>query len=95
MVSFDKAFKEKHVVDINALSYHALRKNIKLKEYKDGLYVSDPFVGFIGDCEMREHYNDISYMSEGGSCLLHKVNCVYGFTCADNTSRYAIKINNC
>lgn len=54
------------------------------------LFVSDPFSGFIGDCEWCNHYDDISNICTGGQCKLHGFGCGYGHTCKDNTSTYAM-----
>lgn len=93
MVSFDRAFKERtKIYDIlidNAIEF---RESINFKKHDNGLIVSDPFTGFIGDCEFCKHYDDISNLTMGGYCLLHHVNCGYGFTCKDNTSEYKIDV---
>ena len=96
MISFDKSFKEGYITDIDALLSQALedRKKIKFKEYKKGLYVSVPFGGFIGDCETCRYYDNVSNVTIGGHCMKHNMACGYGFTCPDNTSKYAIRINN-
>lgn len=97
MVSFDKSFKKRienigemfDTLICNAIEH---RQHLDFKKYKDGLYVSDPFTGFIGDCEFCKHYDDISNLTTGGYCLLHHINCGYGFTCKDNTSEYKIDV---
>ena len=95
MVSFDRAFKERtKIYDIlidNAIEFREL---LNFKKHDNGLIVSDPFTGFIGDCEFCKHYDDISNLTTGGYCLSHHVNCGYGFTCKDNTSKYRIDVGD-
>lgn len=95
MVSFDRAFKERtKIYDIlidNAIEF---RESLNFKKHDNGLIVSDPFTGFIGDCEFCKHYDDISNLTTGGYCLSHHVNCGYGFTCKDNTSKYRIDVGD-
>ena len=95
MIDFNKVFKKtESTTDINILIYNAIkrRQTLNFKKRSNGLIISDPFSGFIGDCEFCKHYDDISNLTTGGYCLLHHVNCGYGFTCADNTSEYKIDV---
>ena len=100
MVSFDKSFKPEidentqRMFDVLIVKAIRARQHLDFKKYKDGLYVADPFMGFIGDCEFCKHYYDVSNLTTGGRCLLHYVNCGYGFTCADNTSEYKIDVGD-
>lgn len=95
MISFDRAFKERTKI-YDTLIDNAIesRELLNFKKYNNGLIVSDPFTGFIGDCEFCKHYDDISNLTTGGYCLLHHVNCGYGFTCKDNTSKYRIDVGD-
>ena len=70
------------------------RKNVKLIPAKDGLlYCREPFKGFLGDCDYCSNcYGNNQGVSEGGWCKLHGIGCGYGFTCKDNDSEWAIKI---
>ena len=72
------------------------RKNVKLvkKEYSF-LYRREPFCRFLGDCTYCSHYKDFNVgYAEGGDCALHDIGCGWGFTCKDNDSEYAIKIED-
>ena len=70
------------------------RKNVKLVPTKDPfLYCREPFGGFLGDCESCSHYVSTNVgFSDGGWCKLCGVDCGWGFTCKDNDSEWAIKI---
>ena len=70
------------------------RKNVKLVPAQDTfLYCREPFGSFLGDCCYCSHYLDGGGKTEGGWCKLHGINCGWGFTCKDNDSEWAIKIN--
>lgn len=98
MVSFDREFKERTKIynTLDTLINNAIesRESLNFKKHDNALIISDPFTGFIGDCEFCKHYDDISNLTTGGYCLLHHVNCGYGFTCKDNTSKYRIDVGN-
>lgn len=70
------------------------RKNVKLIPTKDPfLYRREPFGSFLGDCTYCSRYiNPNVGFTEGGWCKLCGVDCGWGFTCADNDSEWAIKI---
>ena len=95
MISFDRVFKERtKIYDTLIDNVIEFRESLNFKKHDNGLIVSDPFTGFIGDCEFCKHYDDISNLTTGGYCLLHHVNCGYGFTCKDNTSKYRIDVGD-
>ena len=99
MVSFDRAFKTnaentKKMFDTLICNAIEHRLHLNFQKYNNILYVSDPFDGFIGDCEFCKHYDDISNLTTGGYCLLHHISCGYGFTCEDNTSEYKIDMGD-
>ena len=70
------------------------RKNVKLIPTKDPfLYCREPFGRFLGDCTYCSNYVDPNVgFAEGGWCKLCGVDCGWGFTCKDNDSEWAIKI---
>ena len=70
------------------------RKNVKLVLSSDGvLHCREPFSSFLGDCCSCSHcYGNHQGVSEGGWCELHGIGCGWGFTCANNDSEWAIKI---
>lgn len=70
------------------------RENVKLIPTEDQfLYCRKPFGSFLGDCTYCSHYasNDVGF-SDGGWCNLCGADCGWGFTCTDNDSEWAIKI---
>lgn len=70
------------------------RKNVKLVKTNDPfLYRRAPLSSFLGDCTYCSYYiNPNVGFVEGGWCKLCGVNCGWGFTCKDNDSKWAIKI---
>lgn len=72
------------------------RKNVKLVQDKKDpfLYHREPFGSFLGDCRSCSHYIDGDGITEGGWCKLCGSGCGYGFTCKDNDSEWAIKIED-
>ena len=71
----------------------ARRKQIRLVKAHEAdgsaapLYESEPFGGFLGDCEYCDHYCESPFaFVTGGDCMKHKRGCGYAFTCKDNTS---------
>ena len=72
------------------------RNNVKLVQKEDSvLYHREPFNSFLGDCRSCSHYVDPNVgFVEGGDCALHGIGCGWGFTCKDNDSEYAIKIED-
>lgn len=86
--AFKKLVEELHNQNIED------RKKVKLVQDKEDpfLYHREPFGSFLGDCCYCSHYVDGGGMTEGGWCKLCGVGCGWGFTCADNDSEWAIKI---
>lgn len=69
------------------------RRNVKLIPTKDPfLYCREPFGSFLGDCCYCSNYVSGGGKTAGGWCKLCGVDCGWGFTCADNDSEWAIKI---
>jgi hypothetical protein len=101
-VSFRKAFfpteeeikaQEKMMEEIHNKCIED-RKNVKLVQDKKDpfLYYREPFGSFLGDCCYCSHYVDGGGKTEGGWCKLCGVDCGWGFTCKDNDSEWAIRI---
>ena len=72
-----------------------IRNSIRLESAHENnfLYVSEPFKGFIGDCEPCRYYKDTNCgFSTGGFCYCNEKGapdtCGYGFTRPYNTSPY-------
>ena len=67
------------------------RENITLEKDDEYLYRSEPFGGFIGDCESCDYYVGLDGITDGGFCFCPKyskpLDCGYGFTCPYNTSK--------
>lgn len=69
------------------------RENIKfIKSKESNLYQSEPFKSFLGDCRYCSFYIDGPPVTEGGWCKKTNEGCGYGFTCKDNDSKWAIKL---
>lgn len=72
------------------------RKGIKFErsfQTKEGkwIYKNIQFGSFIGDCESCKYFEEPCYnFVTGGRCILHNIDCGYGFTCFDCTNEYGI-----
>lgn len=79
------------------LNYDVLYKGMEIVKCdgSDFLYMSRPFIGFIGDCDFCTHiYNNFQGVSTGGQCDLHNEACGYGFICKDYDGKYPTDFNN-
>lgn len=86
--AFKKLVEELHNKNIDD------RKNVKLVPTEDPfLYCREPFGSFLGDCCYCSQYVDGGGMTEGGFCKLRGIGCGWGFTCEDNDSEWAIKLD--
>lgn len=78
-------------------NYKMIYKDMKIVKCdgSDFLYMSEPFTGFVGDCNSCTHiFNNHIGVSTGGQCSLHNEACGYGFVCKDYNGKYPIDFEN-
>lgn len=63
---------------------------LRIEEVKDGvkLLMSEPFQGFLTDCDHCEYFFTTPMMNPGGECTKHGFDCGVGCTCKDFKERW-------